>query len=53
MAGNISDFQAVNISFLKIFLYGVKNAGPRYGTPKKKTQKMLFLWLWTENDGLF
>ena len=39
MAGNISGFQAVNISFLKIFLYGVKNAGPQYETPKNENSK--------------
>ena len=52
MAGNLLGLQAVNISFLKIFLYGVKNAGPRYGTLKMKIQKNSFLWLWTENDDL-
>ena len=39
MVENLSDFQAANISFLKIFLYGVKNAGPQHGTPEIKTQK--------------
>ena len=43
MAGNLSDFQAANIGFLKIFLYGVKNAGPRHRTPEMKIQKMSFL----------
>ena len=53
MAGNLSDFQAANISFLKMFLYGVENAGPRHETPEMKIQKMSLLWLWTENNGYF
>ena len=39
MVENLSDFQAVNISFLKIFLYRVKNAEPQHGTPEIKIQK--------------
>ena len=53
MTGNLSDFHAANISFLKIFLYGVKHAGPRHGTQEMKIQKMSFLRLCTENNGLF
>ena len=40
--GNLSDIQTANISSLKIFLYGMKNAGPRHGTPEMKIQKMSF-----------
>ena len=43
MARNLSNFQAADVSFLKIFLYGVKNAGPQHGTPEMKIQKMSFL----------
>ena len=53
MARDLSNFQAAGVSFLKIFLYGVKNAGPQHGTPEMKIQKMSFLWLCTESDGLF
>ena len=53
MAGNLLDFLAAKISFLKIFLFGVKNAGLRHGNPEMKIPKMSFLWLWTENDDLF
>ena len=42
MARNWSDFQAVNISFLIIFLYGVKNAGLQHGTKKWKYKKCNF-----------
>ena len=45
MAEKLSDFQAANISFLKIFLYGVKNAESRNGAPEMKIQKRSFLWL--------
>ena len=45
MARNLSDFQAANISFLKMFLYGVENAGPRHATPEMRIQKMSFLLL--------
>ena len=53
MAGNLSDIQGANIIFLKIFLYRVKNSGPRHGTPELKIQKMSFLWLWSVNYVLF
>ena len=53
MAENLSEFQAANVSFLKIFLYEMKNAWPRNGLPEMKTQKVSFLWVWTESDSLF
>ena len=43
MTGNLSDFQAENIRFLRLFLSGVKNAEPQHGTPEIKMQKMSFL----------
>ena len=43
MVGNLSDIEAANISFLKIFLYGAKNSGLRHGTTEMKIQKMSFL----------
>ena len=50
MAGNWSDFQAANMSFLNIFLYTVKNAGPRRRTPEMKIQKnvisLTLNWKW-------
>ena len=39
MAAHLSDLQAANISFLKIFLYGVKNAELRNATQKRKYKK--------------
>ena len=43
MVGNLSDFQAANITFLQILFYGMKNAGPRNGVPEMKIKKMSFL----------
>ena len=37
--------QATSISFLKMLLDGIKNAGPRYGTPEMKIQKCHFFEL--------
>ena len=42
MAENLLDFQAGKISFLKIFLYGVKNPRLRHGNPEMKIPKMSF-----------
>ena len=43
MAGNLLGFLAAKISFLKIFLYGVKNAGLRHVNPEMKITKLSFL----------
>ena len=43
MVGDLSNFPAANISFLKIFLYEVKNVGPQHGTPEMKIQERSIL----------
>ena len=40
MGKHSSDIHGANISFLKIFLNRVKNAGPQHGTPELKIHKM-------------
>ena len=40
MVGNLSVFQAANISFLKVFLNGMINAEPQKGAPEMKIQKI-------------
>ena len=43
MVGNLSEFQAADTSFIKIFLYEVKNAKPRNKALEMKIQKISFL----------
>ena len=51
----LSDFQAANISFLKMFLCWVKKARPQHETPEKKYKQCHFFdcHFFTEKDDLF